>query len=59
MGTHTFFLKSVICVGVFAATSFSQINISVDANAGIKKISPYILWYGLTWTKKEKTNKLI
>ncbi len=42
MGTHTFFLKSVICVGVFAATSFSQINISVDANAGIKKISPYI-----------------
>ena len=43
MGTHTFFLKSVICVGVFAATSFSQINISVDANAGIKKISPYIL----------------
>lgn len=42
MGTHTFFLKSVICVSVFAATSFSQINISVDANAGIKKISPYI-----------------
>lgn len=42
MGTHTFFLKSVICVGIFSVASFSQINISVDANAGIKKISPYI-----------------
>lgn len=42
MGKKIILLKSVICVGVFAATSFSQINISVDANAGIKKISPYI-----------------
>lgn len=42
MGKKIILLKSVICVGIFSVASFSQINISVDANAGIKKISPYI-----------------
>ncbi|MEE0876953.1 MAG: glycoside hydrolase family 44 protein [Fibrobacteraceae bacterium] len=42
MGKKNILLKSAVCVGIFSVASFSQINISVDANAGIKKISPYI-----------------
>lgn len=42
MGKKIILLKSAVCVGIFSVASFSQINISVDANAGIKKISPYI-----------------
>lgn len=43
MGKKNILLKSAACVGIFSVAAFSQINISVDANAGIKKISPYIL----------------
>ena len=42
MGKKNILLKSAACVGILSITAFSQINISVDANAGIKKISPYI-----------------
>lgn len=42
MGKKNILLKSAACVGIFSVAAFSQINISVDANAGIKKISPYI-----------------